>query len=144
MASSLMDRDALPGKPWQINPPFRAPAAFTGPQHSHRRIRINPEQYTDRQPCAGRQTHESVEAELIDPAAHEIVQPRLSDPEPLRSLGLRQLPFVDHLPDGDHDIGSRLHVRRFGGWTFDGVPDALEPLFLHCRSLRIRSLTRAA
>ena len=57
--------------------------------------------------CRPRQIHQRVEAELVDPAAHQVVQARLRQPQAPRRLGLIDRPALDLAAQRNHQRRAR-------------------------------------
>jgi hypothetical protein len=69
---------------------------------------------SDTKTCAAQHGHERVDAEPVDPAAHEVADARLTDTEHGRCLGLRQPARRDHLAELDRRERVLREARRSG------------------------------
>ena len=65
---------------------------------------------------------QSIQAELVDFSAQQVIQPRLRNAELHCSRLLRELPRTHHLLHGHHDRGTCFHARRRLGRVLDGIP----------------------
>jgi hypothetical protein len=64
------------------------------------------------QPCTRGGIHERVEAELIDLALQERVEPRLSQTEAHGNAGLGQSTLLNKFFDTDHDLRTQSEIAR--------------------------------
>jgi hypothetical protein len=74
-----------------------------------------------------------IDAEEIDLPSHQIRNAGLGDAHEFGRGSLAQLPFLDVVDDGAHQLRPELHVLRFCG-ALDRVPNAVKPLLAHLRS----------
>src|SRR5690606_32661386 len=84
-----------------------------------------------RKPGLPRQIDERIKAEIRDPAAQQVIEARLCDPETPRRLGLGDTPTPHALLDRDKQIGPHGHIRGLGRRIFQCIPYIRKALTFH-------------